>query len=163
MISAALLQLGRIILGYSFSSLITGYVVYLSMLLTGSSYSSETSLGSPFVGLFIAFMIVWFAACPAAFTVLLGEWRGWRMCWPYSISGSLIGFVLGSLFQPPAFFPWLGLGFGLVSGGIYWAIAGRRAGLAEAQANRIVMGVMGVIALATFIMTVPGLMGIGRY
>jgi hypothetical protein len=153
-----LIQLLRILLAYAISALITGFVVHGSLFLA-SSVEGTNDARNLTLGLFIALMISWLASFPAALAVTVGEWLRWRMWWYYSVCGSIIGLVLGYLFQPPAFFPYLGVSFGIVSGLIYWAIAGRRAGLEDGVQRKTVTLVMVVTTAVCFFFNFVGMFG----
>lgn len=150
-------RLAIILLAYALSSLVTGYVVWAFQFLDGKE---DVGLRNPGFGLFIALLVAWFASVPAGLTVLVGEAKDWRMWWYYSAAGSFIGLVLGMIFNMTWFFPWLGLGFGPVSGGIYWAIAGRRSGAEDAGERRAILIAMGAITLLAALFTVPLMTGV---
>jgi hypothetical protein len=154
---AFLLHVVRMLGAYLIASLVTGYVVYGSLLITepGSGVGADAANGGPGFGLMVSFFVAWFALLPAAVTMLLGEVRTWRMWWFYSAAGALIGLGLGSLFQPPAYFPWLGLGLGPVSGGLYWAIAGRHAGAEMSGVRTAVAVLLAAIIVVTALFTLP--------
>jgi hypothetical protein len=143
-----------IIAGFLLASLVTGYVVYAALLLfpTGGAGQDAVS-GGPTFGLFISMFVAYFAALPASLVIAAGEFKAWRMRWYYAIAGSLIGLVLGWMFSPPSWFPWLGLGFGTVSGLIYWAIAGRKAGLAEQMPRYGIVVILLLIAVLFLVST----------
>jgi hypothetical protein len=156
---AVVLRLLRIFFAYFMASLITGYVVYGALQIEGGWTSRDPGTQGAGFGLLIAFMITWLAAFPAALTITFGEWKGWRMWWYYSAAGSLIGLVLGYLFKPPAFFPWLGVSFGVVSGLIYWSIAGRHAGAADEGMKKATVAIMALATCAAFFITFVGMFG----
>jgi hypothetical protein len=129
-VTDALIRLIKILLAYGLASLAAGYAVHISMLLSPADAANrEASTAGVTFGLMVTMFVAIFAAMPAALVVSLGEFRSWRMWWYYAIAGSFIGATLGKMFGPPEWFVWLGLGFGPVSGLIYWLIAGRNAGL----------------------------------
>jgi hypothetical protein len=137
-----------IFLAYALASVVTGYVVDISLLTYGGVAGDDARKDTLGFGLFVAFFVTYFAACPAAATVAVGEFFAIRRWWYYALAGSAIGLGLGTMFKPPEFYPWLGLGFGPVSGLIYWGVAGRHAGLAEPKARRILaLGVAGLAGL----------------
>jgi hypothetical protein len=117
----------RILVAYLVASIITGYVVDISLLGYSGGAGDDARRDILGFGVLVSFFVTFFAACPAAATVAWAEYKGWRMWWYYAVVGSLIGLALGNMFKPPHFFPWLGLGFGPVAGLIYWAVAGRHA------------------------------------
>ena len=141
-------RLLRVMAAYQVASLVTGYVVYGSLFFDDSGTGRDAQSGGLGFGLMITFFIAVFAASPAALTVAVGEIRSWRMWWYYSLAGSLIGLVLGIMFNSHGFFPYLGLVLGVGSGGIYWKLAGSVAGLADDPSRRVVALVM--FALAAF-------------
>lgn len=149
-------RIARILFAYAVSCLVTGYVVWGSLFW---AETGDTGIRAPGFGLFITFLVAWFAATPAGLTVLLGESKAWRMPWFYALAGSLIGLGLGSLFNSTWFFPWLGVSFGLVSGGIYWAIAGRHAGASDAGELRTSLIAIGLVTLLALVFTTPLLAG----
>jgi hypothetical protein len=155
MIAQTLLRLLRIGIAYLVACFITGQVVLVSLMNEDQSYVQEVRQGGFGFGVVISYMIAIFAALPAAATIAVGEYRRWHMWWYYAIAGSLTGLVLGSIFQPPSFFPWLGVSFGVVSGGIYWLLAGRVAGLEESRARLIVVWVMALIAAILSVLILP--------
>lgn len=150
----AVKRLVLILLAYGLASLFTGYMVWASLFLDPSRY---TGMREPSFGLFITFMVAWTAGLPAAPTIAISEFKGWRMAWLYATAGSLIGLGLGSLFQPPTWFPWLGLGLGPVSGLIYWAIAVRWTGPADATTRRAIVVVMVFVAVALAVTLLPSI------
>jgi hypothetical protein len=153
-----LIQLLRILFAYLLASLITGYVVQASMLISDSG-TGGVNARELTMGLLVTFFIAWLAAFPASLTVAIGEWRQWRMWWYYGLAGSLIGLVLGTLFQPPAYFPYLGLSFGFVSGLIYWGVAGKRAGLEDDSQRKAVVMIMGLSTIINMFTGIFGLVG----
>jgi hypothetical protein len=159
MIAQPLLRLLRIATAYLVACFVTGQVVLVSLMNDSQNYVQEVQQGGFGFGVVISYMIAIFAALPASATIAVGEFRRWRMWWYYSIAGSLTGLALGSIFQPPSFFPWLGVSFGIVSGAIYWLLAGRAAGLEEPRAHVTVVWVMGLIAAALCVVTLPMLAG----
>lgn len=148
--TSTLVRILMITAGFLLASLMTGYVVYAALLLfpTGGAGQDASASGFTF-GLFVAMFVAYFAALPASLVIALGELKSWRMWWYYAIAGSLIGLGLGWMFSPPSWFPWLGVGFGPVSGLIYWGIAGRKAGLTE-QLHRLSIVVIFLIAAVLF-------------
>jgi hypothetical protein len=143
-------HLAFIVIAYLLASVVTGYVVDLSLLADSSATADGARKDLLGYGLFITFFVTYFAAAPAAATVALGEYSSIRRWWYYALAGSAIGFGLGSMFKPPEFFPWLGLGFGPVSGLIYWAVAGRNAGLADHRSRLVVAGLFAAFAIFLF-------------
>lgn len=143
-----LIRILIIIVAFLLASLVTGYVVYGALYLfpTGGVGQDAQTAGFTF-GLFIAMFVAMFAAMPASCIIALGEFKSWRMWWYYAIAGSAIGLLLGTMFSPPDWFPWLGLGFGPVAGALYWAIAGRNAGLVERTPRFVIVAIMLVLAL----------------
>jgi uncharacterized membrane protein (DUF2068 family) len=153
-------HIARILLAYAVSCLVTGYVVW------GSLFWDEVSdkgFRAPGFGLFIVFLVAWFAAAPASLTVLVGEAKRWRMPWYYALAGSLIGLGLGTLFNSTWYFPWLGVSFGLVSGAIFWAIGGRHAGPADPGDRRLTLIAMAVILVLALAFATPLLSGFRQH
>jgi hypothetical protein len=138
-------RIARILAAYVCSSLFTGYVVYGFLLFSEAGAGEDARAGGPPFGLLISFFVAWFASFPAALTVCVGEWFFWRRPWPYGVAGSLIGLALGAAFQPPSFFPQLGLGLGIFSGLVFWALAGRQAGSRDPQQRLWTVLVMGLL------------------
>ncbi len=159
---AALKQIALILVGYCLAAVITGFVVAACVHFDNREYGEGARQGFFGFAVMVSFFVAVFAAMPAAGTVALGEYKAWRMWWYYALAGSLIGCVLGYSFRPPAFFPWLGLGFGPVSGLIFWAIAGRNAGLESVNGRRIVVAVFALIFVITLLMWTPILFGVVR-
>jgi hypothetical protein len=152
--TSTLVRILMIIAGFLVAALVTGYVVYGALLLfpTGGAGQDASASGITF-GLFVAMFVAYFAALPASLVIAAGEFKSWRMWWYYAIAGSLIGLGLGWMFSPPPWFPWLGLGFGPVSGLIYWAMAGRKAGLAEQMSRYSIVVILLLIAAVFLIGT----------
>ncbi len=146
-------HLALILFAYLLAAVVTGYVVDISLLASSDHLANDARKNLLGFGLFISFLVAYFAACPAAATVALGEYFHIRRWWYYALAGSAIGLGLGTIFRPPEFFPWLGLGFGPVSGVIYWAIAGRRAGLAENNARMTVVVSMAIVSALLLVFT----------
>jgi hypothetical protein len=143
-------HLAFIVIAYLLAAVVTGYVVDVSLLADSGAAADGARKDLLGYGLFISFFVTYFAAAPASATVALGEYFSIRHWWYYALAGSAIGFGLGSMFKPPEFFPWLGLGFGPISGLIYWAVAGRKAGLADHRSRLVVAGLF--VALAIFLL-----------
>jgi hypothetical protein len=122
-------HLALILIAFLISSVITGYMVDLSLLFYVGDFSDKARENFPVFGLSITLFLTYCAVTPAAATVAVGEFFRIRHWWYYVLAGSAIGLGLGTMFSPPEYFPWLGLGFGPVSGLIFWYISGRRAGL----------------------------------
>jgi hypothetical protein len=150
-------RLARILFAYALSAFVTGYVVWASLFWDDKV---DASMRDPTSGLFIAFLVAWFAAVPSGLAVLLGEAKRWRMPWYYSAAGSLIGLALGTLFNSIWFFPWLGLGFGVGSGAIYWTIAGRRAGAEHVGERRVTLIAVGLVVVVAAVFTLPLMTGL---
>jgi hypothetical protein len=150
----ALVRVLIIVAAFLLASMVTGYVVYGALLLypTGGAGQDAQTAGFTF-GLFVAMLVAFFAAMPAAVVIALGEFKSWRMWWYYAIAGSVIGLTLGIMFSLPHWFPWLGLGFGPFAGAIYWAIAGRKAGMTEQTPRLAIVVVMLIVALFFMVST----------
>jgi hypothetical protein len=143
-----------IIAGHLLASLVTGYVVYSALLLspTGGIGQDATAGGIAF-GLMVTMFVAYFAALPASLVIAAAELKSLRMWWYYAVAGSLIGLGLGWMFSPPPWFPWLGLGFGPVAGLIYWAIAGRKAGLSEPYLRYSIVAIFLLVGVVITIST----------
>ena len=151
MIASVLQRFLFIFLAYALAASVTGYAVDLSLLWGGGGMADDARMGFWGFAIVITSFTAYFAASPAALTIALGEYFNLRMWTYYAIAGAAIGLGLGYLFvTTQSYFPWLGLSFGPVAGLIYWAIAGRNAGVAEAKATRIIVGVMALICLIIF-------------
>ena len=81
---------------------------------------------------FAALFIGIFASVPAALLVCLGEYWPIRSPWYYIAVAVLAGLVLGRVFATEWWLLLVGAALGIVSGGAYWWIAGRRAGVLQA-------------------------------
>jgi hypothetical protein len=158
-IGTVLLRLLRIVAAYLLSALVTGFFVWGSLYFDTSNGAYARDAGHVTFGFFIAYMVALFAALPAFATITLGEFRAWRMWWYYSAAGSLIGLALGSIFQPPAFFPYLGATLGIGSGAIYWALAGRLAGLDDKTAGLALASMLAALVFVILVLYAPMLMG----
>jgi hypothetical protein len=126
-------HLAIILASYLLAAIVTGYVVDISLLFDHSFMGESAQNGLLLFGVSVSAFVFYFAAWPASFSVAVGEYFSIRSWWYYALSGATIGLGLGIMFNPPEFFPWLGLGFGPVSGLIFWAGAGRRAGLEDTR------------------------------
>jgi hypothetical protein len=148
----ALLRIVRILIAYALASLAAGYAVYISLLVMPSAgMGHDASASGISFGLMVTMFVALFAALPAAIVISWGEFRAWRMWWYYAIAGSVIGAVLGKMFIPPHWFVWLGLGFGPVSGLIYWAVAGRTAGpQSPSTRNGLTIVFLGIAVILLF-------------
>jgi hypothetical protein len=156
-----LIHLLRIFFGYVVSVVVTSIVVTASLMQTNNAYSEGfIKYGALELWLLALVMIGWLASFGAALSVTLGEWFCWRMWWYYSVCGSIIGLVLGALFQPPDFFPYLGVSFGIISGLIFWLVAGRRAGMDDLSSRKAVAIIMAVLAVSSLSITSLGLFGV---
>jgi hypothetical protein len=140
-------HLAFIVIAYLLAAVVTGYVVDVSLLADSSATADGARKDLLSYGLFITFLVAYFAAAPAAATIALGEYFSIRRWWYYALAGSAIGLGLGSMFKPPEYFPWLGLGFGPVSGFIYWTAAGRKAGPANDRSRLVVAGLFAALAI----------------
>jgi hypothetical protein len=108
-------------------------------------------------GFVFAFVSI-LASAPAAVVVGVGEWRAWTALWFYACVGVLTGLVLGSLFRIEMWFPIAGVVLGAVAGSVYWAVAGRNAGVlktpetARAQTHLLLLlGTSVVITVAVIL------------
>jgi hypothetical protein len=154
-------HLSRLVFAYLLASLATGIVVYISLLMFPSGgMGQDAKSGGIGFAFMVSVLVAYFAAAPAALTIAVGEFNLWRMPWYYAIAGSAIGFLLGTMFAPPEWFPWLGLGFGVVAGLIYWVVAGRKAGPAENTARRVVVGIFGLVAAVFLYATWASMFGV---
>jgi hypothetical protein len=150
----AVLRFAIILLAYGAASLAAGYAVYVALLIVPQGGSGQDAqAGGITFGLMVTMFVAIFAGPLASLVVAWGEFRLWRMWWYYAVAGSLIGCALGTLFAPPFWFPWLGLGFGPVSGLLYWGIAGRNAGLDEKNPRYAVALVLFVFSIISLILT----------
>ena len=79
-----------------------------------------------------------FAFLPALVAIALAEAFGWRSLLVYLLAGAAVGLVAVALLVPPER-AWsdadaqLFLAAGAVAGGVYWLVAGRKAGLRSAK------------------------------
>jgi hypothetical protein len=91
----------------------------------------------PFLPLcaFAGIIICVFASAPATILVGIGEWRAWTALWFYAGFGVLAGLVLGVLFKGHVawLYPIAGVVLGALAGTVYWAVAGRHAGVLKTQ------------------------------
>ncbi len=137
-----------ILFGYILASAATGFIVYAALrLFPSGGFGQDASRNGFIFSYMVTLFVMYFAAVPASLVIAWGEFRAWRMWWYYAIAGSLIGLGLGYGFSPPWWFPWLGLSIGPISGLIYWGIAGRKAGLAEAYPRNAIVATFIAIAV----------------
>jgi hypothetical protein len=139
-----------ILVGYLIAAVVTGYVVDVSLLFDEGFMGDYARKGLLVFGVTVSAFVFYFAAGPAALTIAVGEYFSMRYWWYYAAVGAALGLGLGFMFNPPEFFPWLGLGFGPVSGLIFWAVAGRRAGMSSPRLRIGVACGFAAIALLLF-------------
>jgi hypothetical protein len=105
----------------------------------------------------LVFMIVSiFVSLPATVLVGIGEWRAWTALWFYAGFGVLAGLVLGVLFKGHVawLYPIAGVFLGALAGSVYWAVAGRHAGVlkvaetARAQTHLLLLLGSSVVIIA---------------
>ena len=95
-----------------------------------------------------------FTAIPAALLVCLAEYWPIRSLWYYIAVAVVAGLVLGRVFATEWWLPLVGASLGVASGGAYWAIAGRHAGVlkkpetARAQTHLLLLLGTSVIIVA---------------
>jgi hypothetical protein len=149
-----------ILLGYALAAISSGYVVALAMVVTGTNMESRAPMAiSDFfaTGMLISMFIALFAAPFAAIVVAIGEWWAIRMKRYYGVAGIVIGLILSVMFYMHNWFPYVGGGYGSVAGLIYWWVAGRRAGIVDAEEkaqNRVsLLIVIGFMVLAGLLPT----------
>jgi hypothetical protein len=153
----AFIRILKIIMAYAAASIITGFVVYTALVLfpTSGAGMDARKAGLGF-GVLISAFVAYFALSPAAFVIALGAYKNWRMAWYYALPGAPIGFGLGTMFSPPDWFPWLGLGFGPIAGLVFWAIAVRNGSALSRRDQNRVAGVMLLVAIASLYWTWTG-------
>jgi hypothetical protein len=99
-----------------------------------------------------------FASAPAAVVVGIGEWRALSKLWYYAGAGVLAGLVLGGVFRLQWWFPIAGVLFGALAGTIFWAVAGRNAGVlktpetAKAQTHLLLLLGSSVVIIVALIL-----------
>ncbi len=156
----ALVHTVKIFLAYALAALAAGYAVDVALLIVPSGgHGQDAGAGGITFGLMITFFVAIFAALPASLVVAAGEFKAWRMWWYYALAGALIGIALGRMFSPPPWFPWMGAGFGPVSGLIYWAIAGRYAGLADTRHRNLLAAMFLCLTVALCFVAGPAYFG----
>jgi hypothetical protein len=133
-----------ILLGYGLSSISSGFVVALVMMITQMYFpdaSRDPGRQSLLENFYLATILIsLLAAGPALIVISIGEWWAIRRKRYYAIAGVLIGLGLSLLFYLMDWFPYVGAGYGSVAGLIYWFVAGRHAGFLtpdEKAAHRV--------------------------
>ena len=107
---------------------------------------------------FAAMFIGIFASAPAAAVVCFGEYWPVRSWWYYIAVAVLAGLALGQVFATEWWLPIVGGGLGIASGGAYWAVAGRNAGVlkkpetARAQTHLLLLLGMSAIIIAVLML-----------
>jgi MFS family permease len=148
-------RIALILLGYGLAALASGFVVVIVGQLISASVIRSTGLFEG--GLLVTMFIVLFAAAPAAGVVAVGEAVRLRAWWYYAVGGSVIGGVLGSWLMDEWQFRYVGLGFGIVAGLIFWAFAGRHAGVLKEvpshNAHYLLIGLLVLVIVVTAVMT----------
>jgi hypothetical protein len=81
-----------------------------------------------FVFMTVSVVIGAYAAFPSMIAVLFAETTGIKKLVYYAVVGMLIGFFVGAALVGKQWFPFAGLGCGLIAGVVFWKIAGRHAG-----------------------------------
>jgi hypothetical protein len=153
-IALILVRLAVILAGYACAALAASTALHVAWI-GAAGFEPEQApwlvVGSiafsiPFVALFVAY----FAFVPAAFTIGVAEFAGWRDWLTYALAGGFIAAVVASMFWrwgsadmriDGAGLPLAGAGrpddpqllvallaAGLVGGIVYWMVAGRGAG-----------------------------------
>jgi hypothetical protein len=126
MILTAIKRYLIILIAYLLAVAVTALGVGVLMVLPGSTSSFLRFL--PLCAL--VFMIVSiFASAPVAVVIGIGEWRSFSKLWYYAGAGVLAGLVLGGVFRIQWWFPIAGVMLGALAGSVYWAVAGRSAGV----------------------------------
>ncbi len=115
-----------ILIAYGLSTLMAGFGIALIATIA----DPDKNPLFPFVafGGFASIVIAVFSSIPSALLVLLAEWRSWRSVWLYCGFAVCAGVVLGLIISITKWFPLAGAVLGIMSGGLFWAVAGRNAG-----------------------------------
>jgi hypothetical protein len=149
-----------IIAVYLLCCLLTGYSVLGLMTIADPRGAME---GFP-LGFFMSVIIALFAALPASIFVSLAEHFSLRHWWIYSAFGAAAGLGIGSLMMVKPWFPFAGIGMGVVIGVVFWAAVGRNAGILKTHGNpkaqKLLFILLGVTALAAGVTFIPRLGGI---
>ncbi|MBI2720056.1 MAG: translation initiation factor IF-3 [Rhizobiales bacterium] len=123
-----------IVVAYMAAALAAGLIVSAyDVLVTGPIFALESLGKAAALGFVYGSIAVVMVALPAALCIVLAEFFGWRTLWLHLLLGGLLGAGMARLIDH-------GTGFGLrttialavagaVAGLVYWAIAGRKAGL----------------------------------
>jgi hypothetical protein len=143
-----------ILIAYLLAVAATAVGVGVLMVLTGStSFLRFLPLCA------LVFMIISiFASAPVAVVVGIGEWRVLSKLWYYAGAGVLAGLVLGGVFRLQWWFPIAGVLLGALVGTIYWAVAGRNAGVlktletAKAQTHLLLLLGSSVVIVVALIL-----------
>jgi hypothetical protein len=137
-----------IVVGYVLAALASGQAVAAAAQFFGPRMLQEGRMIDQ--GLIVGLFIGGFAVVPAAVVVLVGEQVRLRFWAYYAVAGSAIGCALGWMFMDEWQHRWVGLGFGVVAGLIYWGVVGRQAGalrdLPKIYGHVVTLGLVGAIA-----------------
>jgi hypothetical protein len=151
-----------IIAAYLLCCVLTGFSV-LGLLAIADPPSDLSTFS---FGLFITVIISFFAALPAAIFICVAEHFSLRHWWAYSVFAAVAGVGIGTVMMTKPWFPVAGLGLGVLMGLIFWAIAGRNAGILKRQqqlkAHKMLMTLLGVTALSSMLLYFP-LFGFFRF
>ena len=119
-----------------FLIIFTGYV--LAVVIAALGASAAIHLSNPVVNFdpsflvffgFAALFIGIFASVPAGLAICFGEYWPVRSWWYYMAVAVLAGLALGQVFATEWWLPVVGAVLGIASGGAYWAVAGKNAGI----------------------------------
>ena len=132
----ALKYLLLVLVGFALASFASGGAVTLAYAVDKHVFGGNAHFNLDFLSvLVISMFIAMFAALPAFLVVLAGEFGNIRSLIYYAVAGALIGGGESFIFYDRPWYPYVGIGFGLVAGAIYWLLAGRVAGQVEGDSR----------------------------
>jgi hypothetical protein len=156
-------RLARIVIAYLVAAAATGVVLAaLHFVLPTYTELMRTGIFMEFISLAWGFfvMVSFFACAFALWVIVLGEWFSVRSIFYYAFGGALIGLLLGTVLREQPWFPYAGVGQGLVAGAIYWRIAGKTSGMLERHMPLMIC--LLVMAFTASFVFIPALLGMPR-
>ena len=119
---------------YIVASLVAGLVLSAyGMVISAQPLDSANLAKTGALSLFYAAMVLVMAVLPSALLIILAEFFSWRPLWLHLALGAALGAGFarfldqGNPFDPRTFAAFIAAG--LLASLVYWAIAGRKAGL----------------------------------
>jgi hypothetical protein len=150
---SGVLRFLQILFAYGLTALVAGYGATTLLFMADPSRNSIIPLLP--LGAFASMIIALYVAIPALLLVGLAEHFRIRSVFFYSGIAIIAGVVLGYLMTVEWWLPLAAIGLGLVCGGLFWALAGRRAGVLRDRGDQgaqkillVCLGLTGILLVA---------------